>query len=318
MCRSTHHQNNVPQGEQDLRQENFPTLSLESVGNCEDNTSKAVWVKKDPAKSIKSLQLNQSIRDKKLLPAEEFPSLVSPYVEPTKKSYGGKPKDKNPNLQSSNQPRTVIERETLSKSNVKTLNINAVQSSKNKTGEKKSDFQSFEIGMNPNENSNVLTRKAKSLNVSCISSSSEPSNSIGSKVGIVKLAHSSTAADNNGARPKIKVQPVILAPSDFPALGSSATAHTSIFDNSHHFSKTKPTVNNIQSKNENIPFGSLNNNLSPRTYMQPPDFSLRNEQLIATVKDLLCNQQEKIEEFRKISIQFRNGARNPKDYYKVI
>nr|SVE93460.1 EOG090X01BP [Scapholeberis mucronata] len=109
------------------------------------------------------LQKLLSLRDKKILPVEEFPSLVSSYVEPTKNS-SGKLKDKNPKLQVSSQPRTVID-----KSNVKISNTNSVQSSKNKSGEKISDFQSFEIGMNPNENSNshqiLLAVKLESLNL---------------------------------------------------------------------------------------------------------------------------------------------------------
>ena len=318
--RNNPYQNLNFHGTRDLRLQNFPSLTPASA-NSEQPTVKATWVKKEPPKPIKSQTVKQNNPNgKKPVPSpDEYPSLVKTPSNGSSMASIWQTKDKKPKMQMSNPVHPVVQdKKTSLKSNVKYPKADSTPSSQNKVTRKLDEDETPEIRFNPNENSNILTRKAKLLDASSISSSRE-SNTIGSKISTVKQTDGPSTVDNNGAIPKTKAKPMTLVASDFPVLGASASTVASIFDNSADSSKPKSSENGTPLKVNftTTSSGTLNNNQLTRTFLQPPDFSTRNQQLIATVMDLLCNQHKKIEKFRTVSAQFRKGFLDPKNYYKV-
>ncbi len=179
------------------------------------------------------------------------------------------------------------------------------------------------------------------LDLSSVAGTAEKK-SMGSKIGLIKQP----VVETGGVKPKAK--PVPLKPSDFPALGGSTIAHDAplLFQKKSSSKKPSPPpgFNNNNNENNNsssssssvvtptkVTFTSSSGQSFPlsvepllssggslgRVFTQPPDFALRNQQLISTVMDLLCHQQGKINQFRTVSNQFRSEQIDPSEYYHV-
>ncbi len=330
-------QNIHVQPSRDLRLENFPSLSLSTPQVAEETALKCGWVKKDLTKGNKSAIAKSISHGQNFLPSmvEEYPVLVSsslyepcetgvwitsknkslnangskigsslPNMEvPSEQSkMHSKKKKKPPKLPNKNPVETIVV-SSESKNKVSKMQIGELKH--HTTGEIPRTIQ---IGKSKVD----LTREANSF---------ESKNIVGSKISIINSQTDPKPVENNGAKPKTKVKPINL--SEFPALGSCEPSVSSFFDSSQEntiqmtrVKKVAPTkVTFTSTSGQHFPL-TLNNNTN-RVFLQPPDFNVRNQQLISTVMDLLCNQRKKIEKFRTISSQFRGGHLDSKEYYMV-
>nr|SVE83509.1 EOG090X01BP [Daphnia pulex] len=324
-------QNIHVQPSRDLRLENFPSLSLTSPQLPEQQPLKPGWIKKNPPKPV-NVSSVKSVSHSRNPPStvEEYPLLVpSSLHDPGDANVWITSKDKVNN--GVTVPCTVPSTESSSKhpkERCKKKKNPPIATNKNQvealvfsgeTKKKVSQIQVGELNRHPIEVPRASRTGRTKFDMS--DGLMETNTCIASKVNIIAPQINSKTIENNGARPKIKDKPINLNSSEFPALGNSSPV-TSFFDSSHDGSpltrveKLAPTKIALTSSSvQNVPL-TLNNN-SSRAFLQPPDFSVRNQQLIATVMDLLCNQRKKIEKFRTISTQFRSGSLDAKEYYTV-
>ena len=131
---------------------------------------------------------------------------------------------------------------------------------------------------------------------------------------------------DSGAKPKTK--PPKLSQENFPSIGQLATpslernAGTSPLVSSGSVrpppgfnvevpTPTKVTFTSSSGRSFPISVGKSSN----YNYLQPPDFAARNKALITTITDLLGEQQDRFNQFRVLSTQFRTAIVKPEHYY---
>lgn len=340
MTRVSASQNIRIQPNRDLRLENFPSLSRSSTQQNSDlSSSKPGWVKKDAVKSSKISSVKNSVDTKHINPpVDEYPTLVSsPSYEPRSVAATWVSKDKTsvsggkstivvPKVESEQAKLLNKKKKNSAKAtNSKASNEALLHPSEIK--KKNSDFIMNELDYlnQPAEISKASLqtqfRKTKLDDISSALSNTEPKSGIGSKITIIKPDAVSKPPENNGAKPKSKVKSINLSQSDFPSLGISTTTVNSFFNSSvnerSHQARVDKTVpsKNTNNAEQKLPV-VLNNNVN-QNFLPPSDFNERNQQLISTVMDLLCNQSKKIQQFRTISAQFRSGQLDPREYYMV-
>ena len=309
--------------------ENFPSLSSTSQLS-EQQALKPGWIKKNLPKPA-NISSDKSVSHRNSLSSvEQYPLLVpSSSHDSGDTSVWATSKDKIhnvvavpgvvPNIESSSKYPDI--RLNKKKNPSKVTNKTQTESLAF-SGEIKKKVSENQIGELKRHTVEIpKTSRNGRTKFDMSNSQMESTTCIASKVNIIDSQINVKPIENNGARPKTKVKPINLSSSEFPALGNSSPA-ISFFDNNHHglplardekVAPTKITFTSSSGKDFPLP---LNNNTN-RIFLQPPDFSIRNQQLIATVMDLLCNQRKKIEKFRTISTQFRSGQLDSKEYYMV-
>lgn len=333
-------QNIHVQPSRDLRLENFPSLSITTPFNSEETSAlKTGWVKKDLNKDIKNAPVKNVPRGKNPPPVEEYPVLApSSLYEPCETGVWISSKTKSMNSVGNNIPSVTPNTESYSeqqkirskkkKTSSKLPNKNKVPETNMFSGETKNKVSKMQVSELKHQTGEIP--KTIQIGKTKVDLNSEAntfeSKNCASKITIINPQSNLKPIENSGAKPKTKGKPINL--SEFPALSSSGSTLSSFFDDSQQntsqmtrVEKLAPTkvstlsfINN--SSGQNFPL-TLNNN-SNRAFLQPPDFNVRNQQLISTVMDLLCNQRKKIEKFRTISSQFRGGQLDSKEYYMVV
>lgn len=330
-----------------MRLENFPSLSRGS-SNAEQSNVKGGWIKKDLLKPTKNTQVKSSLPGKNAPPSvDDYPVLVSSSTHGASE-VGVWPttRDSSVNLNGKKSASTVPKVEPWSEQSK--INSKKKKSSSKSTSKDSTEAVSFSNGTKkkpsdvhdgipnssyPPEMYKNQFRKTKlddALNAMC---ALEPQ-PIGSKVTMIKPQQLTKPVESNGAKPKVQANSVNLCKSEFPVLGSSTSNLTSFIENSKNdrpqltkFEKPSK-ITFTSSSGQSFPISPPTNSPPPpstplitnlnRPFLQPPDFCERNQQLISTVMDLLCNQKKKIEKFRTISAQFRSGKLDPKEYYMVL
>jgi hypothetical protein len=314
-----------------LRLENFPSLSSTSAQLPEQQVLKPGWIKKNPPKPVNISSVKNVSHSRNPLPfVEEYPLLVpSSSHDPGETGVWTTSKERihngvtvpciGPNVESSSKHSNIQCKKKKNPS--KATNRKQAESLvfSGETKKKVSEIKIGELKRHPVEIPKASRNGRTKFDV--FDNPMESNSCIASKVNIIDPQINSKTIESNGARPKAKAKPINLSSSEFPALGNSSPA-VSFFDSRHdespltHGEKVAPTKTTFTSSSgQHFPL-PLNNNTN-RVFLQPPDFSVRNQQLIATVMDLLCNQRKKIEKFRTISTQFRSGQLESKDYYTV-
>jgi hypothetical protein len=318
----------------------FPSLIPAAPPLQEPSNSKASWVKKDPPKLIKSTAPKGSLQTK------DKPSR-SPALEdyPALSRSASKSQVEVPRLNSVKVKAAVVNgnKNILPVKSTATASLPGVESwseSSKSRGKKKKNHQ-LKSGYNsdPDEMitfTSTAERKVSEMQLGELKSLSTlmggtrldlagvanatESKSVGSKIGLIKQPLENKSMENGGAKPKTKTKPIPLNQSDFPALGQSSSTPTPIF-----FEKKKETVSRppeptkvtfMSSSGQNFPL-SIDDSLT-RKFLQPPDFAVRNQQLISTVMDLLCHQKSKIDKFRSVSTEFRSDQLKAEGYYMVL
>lgn len=156
---------------------------------------------------------------------------------------------------------------------------------------------------------------------------------ITSKVGLVKAPEVGGINGVGGVKPKTKTkQTISLSHDNFPSLGRS-TAVTNSFFEVPQGKKAAPktpvaAVTPVEDATPTrVTFTSSSGRHFPLsvepapapgtryTFLQPPEFAVRNQGLITTITDLLCDQQNRFPQFRTVSAKFRSGEVRPAEYY---
>lgn len=158
-----------------------------------------------------------------------------------------------------------------------------------------------------------------------------------SKLSLVKAPDAQVELSNGGVKPKTKA--ISLSHDNFPSLGGKNAALNS--KNSFFSEPTPPRVAKKAVAAAKLPlqedatptrvtFTSSSGRHFPLvagegsaaaaaaadyTFLQPPEFAVRNQGLITTVTDLLCDQQNRFSQFRTVSAQFRSGQVQAAQYY---
>nr|SVE78703.1 EOG090X01BP [Daphnia lumholtzi] len=313
--------------------ENFPSLTVKASQSSED--LQTGWIKKSLHKSKNVTSVSSVSKSRNLPPSpEEYPVLLpSSFRDTSDFNMWTTLKEKGPSSNgiSTGVPARIESSSELSKVKcIKKKNPskgsqgNPIVQSRPfscETKKKASEVRLDDIQHLPDEIPKTTRGRKMKLEMTDNIGTFDGNNCIGSKVNLIKPQPNSIALENNGARPKTKTNPINLRSSEFPALGMSSAPVTSIFDRNPHDvtqltrgkkeATSKPTLTN--SNAQHFPAPDVNH-----MFLQPPDFSARNQQLIATVMDLLCNQRMKIEKFRTISTEFRSGQLDSKEYYMVL
>ena len=158
---------------------------------------------------------------------------------------------------------------------------------------------------------------------------------ITSKVGLVKAPDAGGIAGGvavgvGGVKPKTKT--ISMSHDNFPSLGRNSAITNSFFDGplSQQGKKATPKTPATpleDAKPTRVTFTSSSGRHFPLpveatppldtsyTFLQPPEFAVRNQGLITTITDLLCDQQNQFAQFRTVSARFRSGAIDPAEYY---
>lgn len=319
----------------------FPSLVPAAPTLQEPSSSKASWVKKDPPKPIKITASKGNLQTKE---KPSRPSALEDY--PALSHTTSKPQAETPRLNSVKVKAAVVNgnKNTLpvkptaasvpvveswsesSKSRGKKKKSNQVKSNNSSDPEETITFTSTaerkvsEMQLGELKSLSTLMGGTR-LDLSAVANATE-SKSFGSKVGLIKQPLENKSNENGGAKPKTKAKPIPLNQSDFPALGQfSSSTPTPIF-----FEKKKPAVSRppeqvaptkvtfTSSSGQNFPL-SVDDDSLTRKFLQPTNFSLRNQQLISTVMDLLCHQKSKIDKFRTVSTEFRSDQLKAEGYY---
>lgn len=304
--------------------------------SLEELALKPGWIKKNVPKSNNVAPVNRVYNSRNLLPSsEDYPVLgTSNSHDSIDASVWTTLKEKVPNSNGINTA-VAARGESLSElSRVKCKKIknptklgNGIQIAQPlpfscETKKKASEIRPSDHKHHPAEIAMTSRGRKLKFDLENDIGTTDANTCIGSKINIVKPELTSIALENNGARPKIKGNTINMCSSEFPALGTSSAPVTSFFDSTHHDyeqltrAKKGATAKITMTSNSTQHFPSSPNAI--HAFLQPPDFSARNQQLIATVMDLLCNQRKKIEKFRTISTQFRSGQLDSKEYYKVL
>nr|SVE74966.1 EOG090X01BP [Daphnia dolichocephala] len=317
----------------DLRPENFPSLSFTTPQSSEEPPLKPGWIKKNLPKSKNVSSVHSISNGRKPPPcAEEYPVLVpSSSNVAFESTVWTTSREKAPRSNGTSDASATIRTGSLAelskvkckkKQNpTKAVSGKPIEQSLprvNETKKKAADMLYEDLKEYPDDTPKLARGGRSKLetgnNITVVGNN----DGIGSKLNIIKPQPAPASLENNGARPKTKAKSINLSATDFPALHTSAPV-TSFFDKAQHDStrlthveeipaaKTAPT----NSSGEHLPLSAN----SKHGFLQPPDFSARNQQLIATVMDLVCSQRKKIEKFRTISSQFRSGQLDPKEYY---
>nr|SVE90981.1 EOG090X01BP [Daphnia sinensis] len=321
------------QSSRGLSLENFPSLTVTAPQSSEEPALKPGWIKKSLPKSNNVTSVSSVSKGRNLPPSpEEYPELVPcSSNDASDSSVWTTLKEKGPSSNgiSAGVAAKVESSSELSKVKCKKKKNPSKGSQGNEivqprpfsceTKKKASEVRLDDIQHLPDEIPKTSRGRKIKLEMTDNIGTFDGINCIGSKVNIIKPQSNSIALENNGARPKMKTNPINLRSSEFPALGMSSVPVTSIFDrNPHDFAQltrgkkeatAKPTLTNSNAQYF-PPSPDVNH-----AFLQPPDFSARNQQLIATVMDLLCNHRMKIEKFRTISTEFRSGQLDSKEYY---
>nr|SVE75597.1 EOG090X01BP [Daphnia hispanica] len=275
--------------------ENFPSLSLSTPQSSEELALKPGWIKKNIPKSNSVKSVSSVSKNRNLAPSpEEYPVLVPPASHDAfDTKIWTTLKEKVPN---SNGIKTAVAAgiSSLSESSkvkckkknnpLKVGNGNQIVQpspfsceAKKKTAEiRPSDFE--------HHTGEILKtsrgRKMK-FDMTNDTGTADVNNCIGSKINIINPQSTSIATQQDYSQ-------LTRAKKGATAKVTSTISSTQQFPSS-------PNVNHA--------------------FLQPPDFSARNQQLIATVMDLLFNQRKKIEKFRTISTKFRSGQLDSNEYY---
>nr|SVE73398.1 EOG090X01BP [Daphnia atkinsoni] len=316
-----------------LSLENFPSLSLAASQSSEELAVNPGWIKKSVPKSHNVAPVNRVSNSRNLLPSsEDYPVLgTSTSHDSIDASVWTTLKEKVP-ISNGINTAVAARGESLSelsrlkckkKKNLSKLG-NGIQigtplpfscETKKKATEVRPSYHKH----HPAEIAMTSGGRKMKFDLENDIGTTDANTSIGSKINIIKPELTSIALENNGARPKIKANIINMCSSEFPVLGTSSAPVTSVFDSTHHdyaqLTRAKKgataKITTTSSSTQHVP-SSPN---AIHAFLQPPDFSARNQQLIATVMDLLCNQRKKIEKFRTISTQFRSGQLDSKEYY---
>nr|SVE81791.1 EOG090X01BP [Daphnia magna] len=316
-----------------LRLENFPSLTVTAPQSSEEPALKHGWIKKNLPKSNNLTSISSVSKGRNLPPSpEEYPELVpSSSHDASDSSVWTTLKEK---VSSSNGINAGVAARVESLSELSKVKCKKKKNPSKgtqgnqilqprpfscETKKKDSEIRLDGLQHHPDEIPKTSRGRKIKLEMTDNIGTFDGNNCIGSKVNIIKPKPNSIEFENNGARPKIKANPINLRSSEFPALGMSSAPVTSIFDrNPHDFTQLTRVKKEATAKstltNSNAQHFPPSPNVN-HAFLQPPDFSARNQQLIATVMDLLCNQRTKIEKFRTISTEFRSGQLDSKEYY---
>lgn len=324
------------QSSRGLRLENFPSLTVTAPQSSEEPALKHGWIKKNLPKSNNLTSISSVSKGRNLPPSpEEYPELVpSSSHDASDSSVWTTLKEK---VSSSNGINAGVAARVESLSELSKVKCKKKKNPSKgtqgnqilqprpfscETKKKDSEIRLDGLQHHPDEIPKTSRGRKIKLEMTDNIGTFDGNNCIGSKVNIIKPKPNSIEFENNGARPKIKANPINLRSSEFPALGMSSAPVTSIFDrNPHDFTQLTRVKKEATAKstltNSNAQHFPPSPNVN-HAFLQPPDFSARNQQLIATVMDLLCNQRTKIEKFRTISTEFRSGQLDSKEYYMVL
>jgi len=137
--------------------------------------------------------------------------------------------------------------------------------------------------------------------------------------------------NGGGVRPKTKTnQTISLSHDNFPSLGRGVPVSNSFFDAPQgkkvvsktpatpveNATPTRVTFTSSSGRHFPLPVEVTPSAADARyTFLQPPEFAVRNQGLITTITDLLCDQQNRFPQFRTVSAQFRSGKVHPAEYY---
>nr|SVE86595.1 EOG090X01BP [Daphnia similis] len=212
--------------------ENFPSLTATAPQSSEEPALKPGWIKKSLPKSKNVTSVSSVSKGRNLPPSpEEYPELVpSSSNDASDASVWTTLKEKGPSSNGSTDgvAAKVESSSELSKVKCKKKKNPSKGSQGNQivqsrpfsceTKKKASEVRLDDIQHLPDEIPKTSRGRKIKLEMTDNIGTFDGNNCIGSKVNIIKPQPNSMALENNGARPKMKANPINLRSSEFPAL----------------------------------------------------------------------------------------------------
>nr|SVE79333.1 EOG090X01BP [Daphnia magna] len=220
------------QSSRGLRLENFPSLTVTAPQSSEEPALKHGWIKKNLPKSNNLTSISSVSKGRNLPPSpEEYPELVpSSSHDASDSSVWTTLKEKVSSLNGINAgvAARVESLSELSKVKCKKKKNPSKGTQGNQilqprpfsceTKKKDSEIRLDGLQHHPDEIPKTSRGRKIKLEMTDNIGTFDGNNCIGSKVNIIKPKPNSIEFENNGARPKIKANPINLRSSEFPAL----------------------------------------------------------------------------------------------------